>query len=174
MKKWVLWIAIGCLLMLAGCGQEEDKEEVFATLEEAIEAHIAEDPAEGAEAEEIVQTEDTSIVLFSVDRIQSVDAEGQMDIFDEPTIYFALFEETEDGFAFRNMTQRYGLGTWGHIAVTDETGWVGQENASGADFVLTARGFGEAEPTEMELEEGEKIYERQGLYFAVKMEVYDA
>lgn len=165
MRKWTVWVALCCLLVgMCGCGQVESqqKEEVFATLEEAIADHTAEDIWSGAEVEEIAQTGKAAIVLFSTsDEVQE----------EEPTVYFALFEETEDGFVFRDMTSRYSLGTWGQIMISNETGWLEEEGFGSVRYELTGRGFGETKPAEEELETGEKVYERDGFYFAVKMEV---
>lgn len=162
MKKlgWLLCLVLG----LTACGQAESqqKEEVFATLEEAIADHIAEDIWSGAEVEEIVQTRGAAVVLFSTsNEVQE----------EEPTVYFALFEETEDGFVFRDMTQGYSLGTWGQIRISNETGWLEEEGFDSVRYELTERGFGDTKPAEEELETGEKVYERDGFYFAVKMEV---
>lgn len=160
--KWVL-IAVGIFaMMLTGCRQEEPQEKVFATLEEAIANHTAEDIWSGAEVEEIAQTGKAAIVLFSTS--------GEVQE-EEPTVYFALFEETEDGFVFRDMTSGYSLGTWGQIRISNETGWLEEEGFGSVRYELTGRGFGETKPAEEELETGEKVYERNGFYFAVKMEV---
>ena len=162
-RERIVWAVLCCLLAgMCGCGQEEPQEEVFATLEEAIADHTAEDIWSGAEAEEIVQTGGAAVVLFSTsDEVQE----------EEPTVYFAIFEETEDGFVFRDMTAGYSLGTWGQITISNETGWQEKEAYSQENYELVCRGFGKAKPAEEELETGEKVYERNGLYFAVKIEV---
>jgi len=169
MKKWVLWIAIGCLLMLAGCGQEEEKEESFATLEEVIEAHIA----EGAEVEEIVQIGHTNIAALSVSRNVSADGYEKDMPKDDLTVCYMLLDETEDGFVLRHATEQIKVSDF--HTVSGEADWQQRENGINMKFALNCYSFGEKKPTAEDMTEiagyGE-LHEREGLYFAFDLDMW--
>lgn len=156
-------------MTLVGCGQEEEKEEAFATLEEAIEAHIA----EGATIEEIVQIGHTNIAALSVSRNASADGYEKAVPKDDLTVCYMLLDETEEGFVLRYETEQIEVSSF--HAVSCEADWQQRENGRNMKFSLNCCSFGEKKPTAEDMTEiagyGE-LHEREGLYFAFDLDMW--
>jgi len=162
-----------CLLLgLTACGQEEKKEPDFATLDEAIETHLQQNP--GDKLEEICQIENAHIAAFT-ETVHQKDKYGEDVILDETVAYFVLYEEVEDGFVLREQTNGIVLDdTKAALGVLGEANWINHADGEEAQYHLRGVGFGGTMPTEEELEdfaEYGEIHERDGLYFAFALEV---
>lgn len=168
MKKFGLLLCL--LLGLTACGQEQ-KEPVFATLDEAIEAHL--DANIGSRLEEIGQTENAHIVAFTESRHSGMEENPPL-VYQGVPVYFVIYEETEDGFILREETPKLLLSEGeGPSGVLGELDWITKQKDEEVQYHLKGVCFGTTPPTEEELEElvgfGE-VHERYGYYFSVALE----
>ncbi|WP_458407341.1 hypothetical protein [Anaerotignum sp.] len=165
MKKFGLLLCL--LLGLTACGQAE-KEPVFATLDEAIEAHLQQNP--GDELEEICQIENAHIAVFSGD-VEDISINEK---FELPAVvaYFRVYEEKEEGFVLRDETSGFHLDdTRTAIGVLGDASWITGVEESGKQYHLRGIGFGDTMPTAEEIKgcgwsDFGEIHEKEGLYFA--------
>jgi hypothetical protein len=172
MKKLGLLLCL--LLGLTACGQVEykEKEEVFATLDEAIEAHLQQNPSD--ELEEICQIENAHIAVFT-ELVHQKDKYGEDVILDETVAYFVLYEEVEDGFVLREQTNGIVLDdTKAALGVMGEANWIDHADGDEVGYHLRGVGFGDAMPMPEVLEQFKEygeIHERDGFFFAFALEV---
>lgn len=158
MKKWVLWMTIGCLLMLAGCGQEqaeepaEPLEKVFATAEEGI-AYYQE------ENEEILYQGcpySTEVAILYRQESGAISA--------------LAFAEQPGGYK-----EVWGLANYGSsVTLTLEAPWEENGGTTTPYYEINCIMF-EDVPTAEELEKAgfTEYLERNGKYFAVKLCRYE-
>ena len=170
MKKFGLLLCL--ILGLTACGKGKMKEPDFATMDEAIEAHLKENP--GDELEEIGQIENAHIAAFT-ETIYQKDKYGKDAVLDETVAYFMLYEEVENGFILQEQTAGIVLDdTKAALGVLGEANWINHVEGEEVQYHLRGVGFGGTMPTEEELEdfaEYGEIHERDGLYFAFALEV---
>ena len=134
MKK--LGLLLSLLLSLTACGQVEykEKEEVFATLDEAIETHLQQNL--GDELEEICQIENAHIAAFT-EMVHQKDKYGEDVILDETVAYFVLYEEVEDGFVLREQTNGIVLDdTKAALGVLGEADWIDHAEGKEVQYVI--------------------------------------
>lgn len=165
MKK--LGVLFCLLLGLAACGQEE-KEPVFATLEEAIEVHLQENSSD--KLEEVGQIENAYIAAFSGD-IEDKSINEKIELLGV-NVYFRVYEETEDGFILRKDTAEIHLDdTRVRNTFTGDASWIIGAEGEEPQYYLRGVGFGDEKPTAEEMKalgfsEFGEIHEKEGLYFA--------
>ena len=166
MKKFGLLLCL--LLGLTACEQEAEKDPVFVTLDEAIEAYLQENPND--KLEEIYQIENAHIAAFSGDvEDRSISDKGQaLGVI----AYYRVYEETADGFVLREDTNEIHLDdTKCQTVIFSDASWVDGTEGEEPQYYLKGVGFGNERPTAEEMKElgfsdfGE-IHEREGLYFA--------
>ena len=166
MKKLGLLLCL--LLGLTACGQAEPqkKEEVFGTLEEAIETYEEKIAYGDGRFEEMLETEGNIIVAYTED---TADEEA------EPGMYFVIFEETEEGIVWRKNVGSFHLMPSGTQGFNNQMEWMEQEDGTCLMYDLKAASW-DSEPAEEELAELDfgfgEVRERDGYYFSLKMEVY--
>lgn len=172
MKKFGVLLCL--LLGLTGCGQEMPQEPDFATLDEAIEAHLQKNP--GSELEEVGQIENAHIAAFSESGAYNSVEDGEASFRGVP-VYFVLYEEAEGGFILQEETAGMLLDETGApMWVLGEANWITHEDGIDVQYHLRGVGFGETSPTVDELDALDgfslsEVHERDGFYFAFALEI---